>query len=96
MSPEISRSILSKKRYNEIESEIKKHVDNEKLEVIMESIRRVMHFDPDKPAKTPEQYAKDYEKRNKLKEAGVSTYVSSGMKRHYEKKKAAKASAYVS
>lgn len=87
MASDISRATLSRKRYNEIESEIKKHVDDEKVELIMESIRRVLHFDPSKPAKSPEQYAKDYEKRNKLKEAGISTYVSSGMKRHYEKKK---------
>lgn len=83
-------SIMSKKRYMEIQKTLEEHIaDDATLNTVMASIRTIMRYDPDKSAYTPEIKQRQVEwRRRKAQELGVTTYVTSGMKAHYERSKA--------
>lgn len=78
-------SSMSKKRYQEIADKLANIIgDQDKLEEAMASIREIMKFDPDKSSYTPEHGQKVLSRRHKLRdEQGISTYISSGRKKHY-------------
>lgn len=75
---------LSKKRYYDLEEEFKLLFEDETVSKIMERIRFVMQFDPDRSTYTKEQAAKIKAYRSRMKEQGVSTYVTSGRKKYLE------------
>lgn len=84
-------SNLSKKRYIDLQNEFYKLVNNHEIvDALMEKVREVMNYDPNKPTYTQEQAdkIKDYRRRMK-EEKGVSSYISSGAKAAYYKKKQA-------
>lgn len=85
-------STMSKKRYYEIENELKNKFDNdEAVSQVMEVLKRVMNFDPEACRYTPELGQKTKEYRHKLRdEKGISTYITSGTKKRYETLKAAR------
>lgn len=82
---------LTKIKYHNFEEKLKSqgYVD-EALNKILKDFCETMNFDPTKKTITPEQLKKKQEKRDALKKEGISTWISSGMKKSYEKKKLAK------
>ena len=95
MSEEVSQfkpiGTMTRKRYNEIKEFIEGKYDAEVSECIMETIRNVLKFDPNKSIYTKELGQKIFARRKeKSAETGISLYVLSGAKKCYEKKKNAK------
>jgi len=86
------RATLSKKRYAEIRDAYQELLEKEQVDKCMEILCEVLKFDPNGKTYTKERgaYLKAY--RDKLKEEGISTYVSSGMKAAYHKRKELNAS----
>ena len=83
-------STMSKKRYQEIADKLAVILDGneEKLQQALSSIREVMKFDPEKLIQyTPETGRRIKEYRERQKEKGISTYVSSGRKNYYHNNK---------
>ncbi len=76
---------LSKKKYYELEEQLKNDFNEEQVETIMSKLRAVLHFDPNISVYTEKMKDSIYRRREMLKEAGVSTYVSSGTKAFYER-----------
>ena len=80
------RATLSKKRYEELYNEFSQkcpaHVDE-----LMETIRRVMKFDPSQNTYDEKQGQRIKSLRDRKKAEGVSTYVSTGQKQMYWRKK---------
>jgi hypothetical protein len=76
---------LSKKKYYELEEQLKNDFNEEQVETIMSKLRAVLHFDPNISVYTEKMKDSIYRRREMLKEAGVSTYVSSGTKAYYYK-----------
>lgn len=64
-------SMLTKKRYNELDERIKSLLDPKQADSIMESIRDVMHFDPTLKIYTPKHAQNVANYRKKLKELGI-------------------------
>lgn len=81
-------STMSKRRYEAMETRLRVMVDDEKREDIMRMIREVMQYDPYASRYTPEvgQRAKDARHRI-ASERGVTTYVTSGQKSSYDKRR---------
>lgn len=77
---------LSKTKYYEIENQLQKELENEQVEKVMSVIRNVLMFDPTVSVYNENMKTKIDERRARLKTEGVSTYVSSGAKAHYDKK----------
>lgn len=86
------KASLSKKRYAEIRDAYLELMDKEQVDKCMAIMCEVTKFDPNGKTYTKERaiYLRAY--RDKLKEEGISTYVSSGMKAAYHKRKAASTS----
>ena len=93
--------VLTKKKYSELKAAIEEkmlsHADSspqfhQKLvEDALAAICEVYKYDPVKGSYTPEHGKKNFERIKKMaQEAGVSTYVISGSKKNYQKKKALK------
>lgn len=89
-------STMSKKRYQEIADKLADIIgDDGKLEQALASIREVMKFDPEKIIQyTPETGRRIKEYRERQKEKGVSTYVSSGRKSYYHNTKTVQVQAH--
>lgn len=64
-------STLTKKRYAEIEEHIRQFVDNSVADKIMDTIKSVMNFNPDKPVYSPQHAERMKKYRAKLKELGI-------------------------
>lgn len=84
-------STMSKKRYNDIFATLQHIVGDEaKVQQAMAEIRAIMKFDPECSRYTPELAKKEKERRHKLRdEHGISTYITSGMKKIREQKRQA-------
>ena len=91
---------LSKQRYADIVSKVEEAHDTETAMNVAAIIREVCKYDPSVPypkratplPPNPEYGQRYIEKRKALAaETGVSTYILSGRKKHYEKQKALKA-----
>jgi hypothetical protein len=82
-------SSMSKRRYKEIGDKLRDLIGDEgKYEEAMRSIREIMNYDPEKTIKyTAETGRRIKEYRERKKEQGISTYVSSGAKAYYHKHK---------
>jgi hypothetical protein len=76
---------LSKTRFKEICESLTTIIqDDDKVRQVIESIQTILNFDPNIPQYTPEVGKKIKEYRQRLKEEGISTYISSGKKKQYE------------
>lgn len=79
---------LSKKKYFEILDALSKCYRDEDISKISGVIKEVMRFDPTVVDYTPERGRKITENRKKrAEELGVSTYITSGAKQYYERRK---------
>lgn len=79
---------VTKIKWNKIMKILDDHIDDkEDLEIVLTEILNVLKFDPNKNTYTPEVAKKIKDYRDKMKLAGVSTYVTSGVKTAYHKKK---------
>lgn len=82
---------LTKLKYNKFVDYLKEEITDEaQREKILTKFCEFMNFDPTMKSNTPEQLKKQQEKRDALKKEGITTWISSGMKKSYEKKKLAK------
>ena len=88
-------SYITKTKYAIINETVKSIFpdDKEKHESFMTKFREIFNFDPNKKTSSPSKNKKTQLKRDKLKEEGISTYISAGVKKSHEKKKAAAAAA---
>jgi hypothetical protein len=79
---------LSKKRYQEIVRVFESNFDDKvKADEVLLQICSIMNFDPTKSAYNQEVKEKILARRHKMRdEQGISTYISSGAKKFYEKK----------
>lgn len=83
-----AQSVLSKKRFNEIVELLEKRYGRDGLDDVIKDFCDIMKFDPSGSRYTPELGKKMIESRRKRAELlGVSTYVTGGGKKAYEKKK---------
>lgn len=83
-------AFITKKAYKEFHKLCEVYISEPgKYEEFLTNFKRIFKFDPDKSSCSPETVKKVKEKRDKLKAEGISTYVSSGAKKFYEKKKMA-------
>jgi len=82
-------STMSKKRYQEIADMLGNIIGDEtKLQQALANIRDIMKFDPEKVIQyTPETGRRIKEYRERQKEKGVSTYITSGRKAYYHSNK---------
>lgn len=87
-----STSVMSKKRYHEIEEALRVAIpDPVQHAEIMSRICEIMKYDPTKSMYTPEVKERSMKwRRKKAEELGVTTYVTSGMKAYYERSKEVK------
>jgi hypothetical protein len=84
-------STLTKQRYYAVDKMVKEALgDDAKYEEFMIKFRDLFKFDPEKNSTVPKYAEKIKMKREQLKAEGISTYISSGGKKNYEKKKAQK------
>lgn len=81
------KTCFSKKRYHEIETKIEAKYATDMASDIMSIIRDVLKFDPETSTYDEDNARKIKEYRAKKKAEGISTYISSGMKASYEKRK---------
>jgi hypothetical protein len=79
---------LSKVKYYEMESQMRERYEAEAVEGMLSILRSVLKFDPSLSLYNEKSKAATYNRRARLKESGISTYVSSGMKARYEKQRA--------
>lgn len=78
---------ISKSKYGELEKRFKETYDEQLADSVLDLFKEVLKFDPSLNTYDKGQAKKIKEYRDKKKAEGISTYVSSGMKRHYEKRK---------
>lgn len=83
---------VSKRRFAEIKSMLEAKLENEALSHdVLESIQRILQFDPNVSTYTAEHGRRVCEQRKKAQqETGESLYVIAGVQRAYHKKKAAR------
>lgn len=84
--------VLSKTRFLQISQMVKNRIENEDIATeIIQNICTIMKFDPEMKAGQglydERRYQQIKEYREKKKAEGVSTYVSSGRKKHYHTQK---------
>lgn len=77
--------MLSKKLYHVLES---KYEDKDLVADILKTLCETIHFDPNVSTYNDAQFERIKARRNRLKEQGVSTYISSGSKASYHNRKA--------
>lgn len=95
-SPKIKgTSTLSKKKYEEFSTGLSQLFANEPYHVdkVLELLRITMHFDPNVSTYNEAQLQRIKARRERLKAEGVSTYVSSGTKACYYRRKEASSTA---
>ncbi len=78
---------LSKTKYYEMEKKLQERYEAEVVEGILTIMRTVLKFDPTVSVYNERMRETTYNRRARLKEAGISTYISSGMKSCYAKQK---------
>ena len=87
-TPALGCSSVTKTKYHDYSEKLHTYIDDKELiKKILNDFCTIMVFDPESKSKTPEYFKKQQEKRDKLKEQGISTWVSNGGKKTYEKKK---------
>ena len=79
---------LSKKKYYELSNELTSRLgDAELVTKVLNTIKEVLDFDPEVSTYDEVQAKKIKEYRQRKKEEGISTYITSGVKSAYYKKK---------
>lgn len=78
---------ISKKNYKEYDKHVKELVSEDIYLQIMQKFKEDFKFDPSISASSPEKNEQKTAKREELKKQGISTYISAGVKKGYEKKK---------
>ena len=81
---------LSKKKYEELVRALYEKHDKDVADSMLSIFREVFKFDPYMSTYTEENAKRIKEYRQRKKEEGISTYVSSGLKKFREKQKLAK------
>lgn len=76
---------ISKGKYFELQKELNNEFNEEHTSKMLEKLCAVLNFNPHISSYTVEKKEKVTAHRNKLKEHGISTYISSGKKACYEK-----------
>jgi hypothetical protein len=79
--------VLSKSKYQEFDKHLKELVSPDIYLKISDVFKETFKFDANVCSSNPYAVEKTKQYRNKLKEEGISTYISSGAKKSYEKKK---------
>lgn len=81
---------VTKKGYKEFTKALRKRVTDEDIvDGILKDFREIMRFDPNRKMIKIEKLQKKQQQRDELKAQGVSTWVSSGMKNTYERRRKA-------
>lgn len=81
---------ISKKRCADIKDVLLQALGNneEATAHVLQQICNILHFDPNAPTYTPEQGQRAKQNRHRrAAERGVTTYITSGAKSSYEKRK---------
>lgn len=78
---------VSKVKYYEFEKEIKTLFDEENATKVMDTLKKVLKMDPTISVYNEKVKERIMERRHKLREQGISTYISSGVKAFREKQK---------
>ena len=78
--------VFSKTKYYEIEKQITTIFPDQSLQML-EILKNVLEFDPNISTYNANVKASIDKRRKKLKEEGISTYISSGFKSTYYKRK---------
>lgn len=79
--------MMSKKKFYEIEQNISTSLSKEQVNLVLETIKQVLNFDPEITSYDKDQAERIRKYRERKKNEGISTYVSSGAKAFYEKTK---------
>lgn len=88
MTKRVGYGTLTKQKYQELCQVLESTVNNKEcIQQLLLALKQVLDFDPDASTYTKEQAERIKAYRNKKKEEGVSTYVSSGAKSAYHKRK---------
>ena len=82
----LKRCFFSKTKYYEIEKQITTIFPDQCLQML-EILKNVLEFDPNISTYNANVKASIDKRRKKLKEEGISTYISSGFKSTYYKRK---------
>lgn len=87
--PTNARIMMSKKLYHQLDVEISKvpGISEEHAATVMSIIRDTFKFHPDASIYSEKAKQQTQAFRQRRKEQGISTYVSSGKKASYERKK---------
>ena len=79
---------ITKTKYHEFEQQLNAEFQEETTNKILDILKNVLHLDPNVSVYNEKMKENIMRRRTKLKEQGISTYVSSGAKSFYDKKKA--------
>ena len=83
-----SNVAITKTKYNVFDDHIKNMVSSNDLYLqIMKAFKEDFKFDIELPTTNQAAMKKTQKQRDELKANGISTYISSGMKKSYEKRK---------
>ena len=81
---------ITKKGYKEFSKAMRRRIkDTDLVDGIMKDFREIMKFDPEKKMITKEKLEKKQQQRDELKAQGITTWVSSGMNKVYERRRTA-------
>jgi hypothetical protein len=83
---------FSKKKYYELQEALEQRYGKDQSSEILQVFRDVFKFDPTVSVYTEAMKASIKTRRERLKEQGISTYISSGAKAYYDKKRQTTAS----
>lgn len=78
---------ITKGRYSIFINSLEKHFTTDQISIIEQVFKEHLKFNPNEKTRTEEELKREAERRRKLKEQGISTYVSSGGKAVYERKR---------
>ena len=81
---------ISKKKYYELEKIYNEMFPEEQAKQVMDALKLALNFDPEISMYNEQMKKTIMERRHRLREQGISTYVSSGQKAFYERKKTLK------
>jgi hypothetical protein len=82
--------VISNKKYIKFLESSKEFLTAEQIEQMNINFKTIFNFDPEQKTISEKVLKKQQEKRDLLKEQGISTTISSGMNKVYEKKKLSK------
>jgi hypothetical protein len=79
---------VTKKRYAELTKAVKDLLEDDIIyEKFINIFQDIFQYDPSKKSKSLKSLLKQKDEREKLKAEGISTYISAGIKKSYEKQK---------